>query len=119
VKKEEESVVGVIIKDPESAARAVFPLSLDRPLTIGRVPDNVIYLTDPRVARHQCLVYVEDGRVYLKAAFNSNTWVNNERVQERRQLESGDEIIVGTTMFRFEQAEVEQAEARDEVNDDV
>jgi pSer/pThr/pTyr-binding forkhead associated (FHA) protein len=101
-----ERIIGVLIKDPNTSGRQTFPLLQDSTLSIGRVPDNDIYLTDLTVKRHHCRLYVEGEQVYLVAGSPhfSNTWINGTEVRESCQLKFGDVIVVGKTVFHFEPA---------------
>ena len=107
MKEESESELGVLIKHPETSEREVFPVSSTYPLTVGRAPDNIVRLADPRVTRHHCMVCAEDGHVYLLTDAYSNTRVNGAKVQRKHELAPGDVIVLGTTVFRFEQSDAE------------
>jgi pSer/pThr/pTyr-binding forkhead associated (FHA) protein len=95
-------IVGVLIKDPDASERQTFPVEQDFHLTIGRAYDNNICLTDVMVQRHHCRIYVEEGQIYLIPG-SHNTWVNGTGVRERCRLKYGDVIVVGRTVFSFEQ----------------
>lgn len=98
-------IIGILIKDPGALERQVFPIRQTLPLTIGRAPDNHIPLSDVRAKRHHCMLYAEGELVYLVpgSPLHSNTWINGTEVRDRCQLMPGDVIIIGGTVFRFDQ----------------
>ena len=104
-------IIGVLIKDPNTAGQQTFPVLEDSPLSIGRLPDNDIYLADGTVRRHHCRLYVEEGQVHLEYDYPGTwVWVNGTRVGESCQLKFGDVIAVGKSVFHFEPAETPRGE---------
>jgi len=74
----------------------------DRALTIGRSPDNVIVLTDPKVSRVHCTVTPQGNHVTVSDAGGAGgTWVNGERLTDTRELQPGDVLAVGETQLDF------------------
>lgn len=72
------------------------------PVTIGRMPDCVIALSDPNVSRHHAEVSREGGEVIVTDLGSTNgTKVNGAPVRHR-QLSDGDVVTVGRTALRFE-----------------
>lgn len=74
----------------------------ERGLTIGRRNDNdVVILDDPQVSRQHCRVFRQGAKLYVvDCASAGGTYVNDERVHERRLL-GDEEIRVGETSFLF------------------
>jgi pSer/pThr/pTyr-binding forkhead associated (FHA) protein len=108
-----ERIIGVLIKDPNTSGQQTFPVLQDSTLSIGRLPDNDIYLADPTVRRHHCRLSVEEGQVHLVAIEYSHTWVNGTQVSEISEgcrLKFGDVIAVGKSVFHFEPAETPRGE---------
>ncbi|MCC5951296.1 MAG: zinc-ribbon and FHA domain-containing protein [Acidimicrobiia bacterium] len=70
--------------------------------TVGRHPDSDIFLDDITVSRRHVEVR-RDGAVYRVSDAGSlnGTYVNRERIDEPRQLESGDELQVGKFKLHF------------------
>lgn len=67
----------------------------DRPVTIGRAPDNLVRIDDPRVSRHHARIVLRDGRpVLIDHESTNGTWVDGLRVSELA-LGVGDRIEVG------------------------
>lgn len=74
--------------------RTSVPLA-ERPVTIGRAPDNVVRIDDPRVSRHHARIVLRDGRPVLVDEGSTNgTWVDGLRVTELA-LGAGDRIEIG------------------------
>jgi adenylate cyclase len=80
--------------------------------TIGRAPDNVVVLDDPRASRyHSHIKLSEDGTFTIidGAVINgqlrrsaNRVFINGEANYER-QLKNGDRITIGASTLRFEQ----------------
>jgi len=71
-------------------------------VTIGRLPECAIVLTDPNASRRHAQLRREGEHVVLVDLGSTNgTKVNGTRVREQR-LTSGDQITIGTTTLRFE-----------------
>ena len=72
------------------------------PLTIGRLPESSVVLTDPNASRrHAEIRRVGRDIVVVDLESTNGTRVNGAAVQERK-LVDGDEILIGTTSLRFE-----------------
>jgi hypothetical protein len=72
------------------------------PVTIGRLPDCVVALSDPNVSRHHAEVRREGGEVTVTDLGSTNgTRVNGAPVHHR-QLSDGDVVTIGRTALRFE-----------------
>ena len=69
---------------------------------LGRDADSVIRLEDPTVSPHHCRIELRDGRsVLIDLDSDSRTFVNGIPVKHR-ELNPGDEIAVGNSVFLFE-----------------
>lgn len=74
----------------------------DEPVTIGRMADCAVVLTDESVSRrHAEIRRLGSNIVVVDLGSTNGTKVNGAGVKERR-LNDGDEITVGTTSMRFE-----------------
>ncbi len=74
----------------------------EQPLTIGRMPECDIALSDPNVSRRHAEVRRQgNGFVLVDLNSTNGTRVNGATVKER-PLNDGDEITVGATKLRFE-----------------
>jgi hypothetical protein len=74
----------------------------ERPVTIGRMAECDVTLTDESVSRRHAEVRrVGSDIVLVDLGSTNGTKVNGAGIRERR-LNDGDEITVGTTTMRFE-----------------
>ena len=82
-------------------------------LTIGRLPDNDIYLDDLAVSGHHAKV-VREGDHYVLYDENSTngSYVNGEKV-ERKELANGDVVLVGPHILLLEEGVPNTAAAAD------
>ncbi|HVT43214.1 MAG TPA: FHA domain-containing protein [Thermoanaerobaculia bacterium] len=86
---------------PDGTSRDVFPL-LDPEHTIGRLEGNSITLNDGSVSsRHARIVRTEGGFVIEDLQSRNGTFVNGERVADRRTLSDGDLIRIGKVILTF------------------
>lgn len=83
-----------------------FPL--EAAVSIGSASPNAICLEEAAVSPHHCRVTIENGRCILTDLESSTgTFVNGMPVK-RRELDSGDQIAIGDSVFLF-QADVSRA----------
>jgi hypothetical protein len=72
------------------------------PLTIGRLPESAVTINDPNASRRHAELRRSGNDVILVDLNSTNgTRVNGATVRERL-LADGDEIVIGTTVLRFE-----------------
>jgi pSer/pThr/pTyr-binding forkhead associated (FHA) protein len=70
--------------------------------SVGRSVSCDIVLTDKSVSRQHCVFQCVKGKFYVEDCGSTNgTMLNQEYIQERRELHSGDEIRVGLTPLLF------------------
>lgn len=93
----------VVYRDAGSSQR-VLVLSEDR-VTIGRDPSNGLALTDDQVSRvHAELVRLGVDWVISDQGLSTNgTFVNGDRLRDRKRLEDRDLIEIGATGILFRQ----------------
>lgn len=71
---------------------------------IGRLPECAVTLSDPQVSRHHAEIRpARDGYVLVDLGSTNGTLLNGTLIREQR-LVHGDEIVVGSTRLRFEEA---------------
>jgi hypothetical protein len=71
-----------------------FPLHGER-MSIGRTPDNDVFLDDVTVSRNHAVLVNRGGEWHLDDSGSLNgTYVNRKRIESHR-LEDGDELQVG------------------------
>lgn len=72
------------------------------PITIGRLPESSVVVSDPNASRRHAEIRRAGNDVVVVDLDSTNgTRVNGAPVRER-VLADGDEIVVGTTFIRFE-----------------
>lgn len=82
--------------------RSNFISLTEKPLTIGRSADADLMILDEKASRVHCGIRFWDGEFFIKDLKSKNgTYVNDARV-DIRQLNPGDRIRVGSTVFVFE-----------------
>ncbi|NLH49338.1 MAG: FHA domain-containing protein [Myxococcales bacterium] len=76
------------------AGEADFPL-LDE-LTIGRAPDNAIWLDDPLVSRRHARIYLAGQAAFAVDLQSANgVFRNGERLTDPVELRPGDVLLIG------------------------
>ncbi len=76
---------------------------LDKPsITLGRIPENDIEISDPMISRHHFRIVREsvDRLVLIDLKTTNGTYLNDQHVFEA-VLSDGDRIKVGETVLRF------------------
>jgi transcriptional regulator with GAF, ATPase, and Fis domain len=87
--------------------KSEFPLGPE--VAIGRDPDNTLRLEDSAVSPHHCRIALR-GDTFILTDLDSlsGTFVNGIPVKQR-ELKSGDELAVGSSVFLFEAEKSETA----------
>ena len=66
------------------------------PFTVGRKVDKDLVIADPRVSRDHAIIISENGRFYVvDQGSKHGTFVNGERVPDRKTLERNDRLEFG------------------------
>ena len=79
---------------------SVFSLD-DGELSVGRNPSNRLSINDPSLSRQHCVIAPRDGGFEIRDLDSRNgTFVNGVPVHER-QLDEGDEVRIGNSLFLF------------------
>ena len=73
-------------------------------VSIGRLPDCTVSLTDPNVSRRHAEVHPGSQVVVVDLGSTNGTKVNGLRIAGRQVLADGDIISLGSTHLRFEAA---------------
>ena len=104
------TAVLILIQGRDPGSR--FKLPENRVTTIGRSSQNRISLVNPTVSRFHCEIAFSNGDWYL-TDLNSKagTRLNGKPVGQRKHLESGDVIRIGSAVLKFE---LTQESARDD-----
>ena len=70
--------------------------------TIGRSPDNDIFLDDVTVSRKHAVLVESGGEIRIEDLGSLNgTFVNRRRIDSAIRLESGDEVQIGKYRLSF------------------
>ena len=86
---------------PDGAPDNVYPL-LDPEYSIGRAPENAIPVPDGSVSSHHArIVRTAEGFVLEDLQSRNGTFVNGERIAEKRLLADGDLIRLGKVIMTF------------------
>ncbi len=79
------------------------PIPVQGPTVVGRGGEADVELDDPFSSdRHVMLDRVENRLVIEDLGSTNGTFINGTRVQGRRALDKGDEILVGQTIMGVE-----------------
>ncbi len=90
----------VVVRSTVLAAGQRLPLGDS--VSIGRRPENAIVLDDRYVSSRHALILVRDDRYFLQDYNSTNgTFVNGQPISDDVEIHGGDEIAVGSTVFRF------------------
>ncbi|HOR28498.1 MAG TPA: FHA domain-containing protein, partial [Candidatus Sumerlaeota bacterium] len=80
----------------------VFPLR-DKVVSVGRGPDNVIQIIDPRMSRNHTLFILNGSQWLVRDLGSKNgTLLNGRAIPGDQVLGHGDRIQIGDTVFAFE-----------------
>jgi hypothetical protein len=70
-------------------------------LTIGRKDDNLLVLIDPYVSSHHVKIFIKNTDFIIEDLGSTNgTLLNGERMEGKQLLGAGDEIKVGSAVFK-------------------
>lgn len=70
-------------------------------LTIGRKKDNLLILTDSYVSSHHARIFLRDSSYNIEDLGSKNgVYVNNKHLDDVSLLNVGDEIKIGSTVFK-------------------
>ncbi|MEA2484704.1 MAG: putative peptide zinc metalloprotease protein [Thermoleophilaceae bacterium] len=76
---------------------------LNRTVTIGRAPTNVVCLKDPAVSRRHARIDLDGGRPRVEdAGSSSGTWVDGARIERPRVIGDGARVRVGDSYLILE-----------------
>ncbi|MEQ1501223.1 MAG: FHA domain-containing protein [Myxococcota bacterium] len=94
---------GTLVQYDDLRGERTCPVLAGEGITIGRNRDNAIQITyDGQVSRRHCRVFLREGRYYVEDLGSTRgTWVNGERVLERRLL-GGETLHLGHATFFFQ-----------------
>lgn len=74
----------------------ILPVSVVGSYMVGRSQINDLYFDDTSMSKQHFVLQEEQGMIYIQDLQSSNgTWVNELRINQKRQLNSGDVIQAG------------------------
>lgn len=74
----------------------------DPPITIGRLSNNDVVLSDPNVSRRHAELRLSDGRWVLTDLGSTNGTLVNGKLAREQPVSSGDRLSFGTSELVFE-----------------
>jgi hypothetical protein len=70
-------------------------------LTLGRKEDNMVILNDPYVSSYHAKIYVKNTEYLIEDLGSTNgTLLNDEKLEGKAYLNPGDEVKIGSVLFR-------------------
>lgn len=70
---------------------------------IGRKADNDFVVDSPKVSGRHCILYIENGVVYVEDLGSTNgTKLNGSLVHEKKQLKTGDILVIANKTYQVE-----------------
>lgn len=95
-----DSLVILYSFDQKNLGRRI-PLT-EGPIRVGRMEDNEIVLPEAAVSRrHARLEKSSEGWVVMDVGSCNGTWVNGVELNGTHAVKSGDQITVGSTIFKY------------------
>lgn len=90
----------VVLESPSVKAGKVF--SLVREFTVGRSPENSLFLKDVFVSKHHGRIYKRGGKMLLEDLNSSNgIFLNGKKITAPSRIKVGDKIKIGQSTFEF------------------
>ncbi len=86
-------------------------------ITIGRLGDNTVVLSDELASRHHCIIEPWQGGFRLRDLGSRNGTKLNENRIKTEALDNGDVVMIGTTELRFIDPDQEFSRKRQETPD--
>ncbi|MFN8110588.1 MAG: FHA domain-containing protein [Thermoleophilia bacterium] len=81
---------------------ALYPVSTDADVSIGRSPNADVFLDDVTVSREHARIISTPGGLVLRDLGSLNgTYVNRRRIEDDELLHDGDEVQIGKFRLTF------------------
>lgn len=94
----------LVVQCPGQSTPHRFPLT-KRLYSVGSSQDNDIRLEDPDVAREHVLLQSDGKAFVLQVLPGAEAVTINGRNRKRHLLEDGDELVIGSTVGRYQEAD--------------
>ena len=88
------------------ATSASLTMEIEKPITIGRLPENQICLDAPDVSRQHAIITQEGERFILQDLNSRNGTYVNEKLVQKTELFEGDLIRIGNYLLTFQDGQV-------------
>ncbi len=77
-------------------------IGFTKEIRVGRHPENLILLRDPKVSRFHALFYIKGVKLFIEDLGSTNgTKVNDVLISKRTQVIPGDQIKIGETVIQI------------------
>ena len=103
------------LRTPQGVKR--LKLTEQHSITIGRLGDNTVVLSDELASRHHCIIEPWQGGFRLRDLGSRNGTKLNENRIKTEALDNGDVVKIGTTELRFIDPDQEFSRKRQETPD--
>jgi predicted component of type VI protein secretion system len=91
----------LVVEKPKQKAGWTIPITLT-PYVIGRDEHCQLRPANATVSKKHCAVLVRGERVFIRDLNSTNgTFLNDERIEEERELRDGDRLSVGRLRLRI------------------
>lgn len=91
------------VKLTDAATGQTKTLQIQNECHIGRKSDNDFVIDSPKVSGRHCILYIEDGVVYVEDLGSTNgTKLNGSLVHEKKQLRTGDILVIANKTYQLE-----------------
>lgn len=102
-KKITKKSLGLEITDPgeNKSLKKGGIIPIQREVTFGRKEDNALVMVDPYVSGHHAKIFLKNTEYILEDMGSTNgTLLNGVKLLERTVIKSGDEIKIGSAVFK-------------------
>lgn len=110
-------VHALLMRELDGKARRI--TLTEKPLRIGRAPDNDLVLASPEVSRHHCTIAASGDAAQVSDQHSTNgVHVDGSRIDGAAQLLSGNKLGIGPFTLTYQRGTVaELAQAEDEARE--
>lgn len=93
----------LIVKLLDTSTGKVKTAKIQNEYHIGRKADNDFVIDSPKVSGRHCILYIENGVVYVEDLGSTNgTKLNGNLVHEKKQLKTGDILVIANKTYQVE-----------------
>ncbi len=93
----------MIVKLLDTSTGKVKIAEIQNEYHIGRKADNDFVVDSPKVSGRHCILYIENGVVYVEDLGSTNgTKLNGSLVHEKKQLKTGDILVIANKTYQVE-----------------